>query len=79
MNLPGWLPPGPLPHHHNSPRGYGQYEREDVKLTVRCEEVKEAHGSVLASICFVSYILPIYTPEDEEDKEGEEGGGGGAE
>ena len=41
---------------------------------MRCGEVKEAHGSVLASICFVSYILPIHPPEDEG--EGEEGDGG---
>ncbi len=38
-----------------------EYEIFEEDYIVQEGEVKKAFGSVLASICFVTYVLPMYT------------------
>jgi len=37
-----------------------EYEMFDERYTIRVEEVKKPYATCLASICFVTYIMPVY-------------------
>lgn len=37
-------------------------------MCVQVHEVENSYGSVLAAICFCSYIFPIATPSVQADK-----------
>lgn len=39
---------------------HDEYEAVDLKFTIREGEVEKNYGTVLAAICFVTYIFPVY-------------------
>lgn len=43
------------------------HEMMDVKYVVRVHEVQNNYGTVLASICFCSFIYPIATASMQAD------------
>ncbi|CAL5228910.1 g12131 [Coccomyxa viridis] len=46
----------------------GDHEMYDLKYITRVHEVENSYGSVLAAICFCSYIFPIATASVPADK-----------
>eukprot|EP00850_Spirogloea_muscicola_P002016 SM000007S20976 [mRNA] locus=s7:1337418:1338669:+ [translate_table: standard] len=40
-----------------------EYEKSDKEFTIAVKEVNKNYGTVLAGICFVTYLLPIYAEQ----------------